>query len=264
MFLNTYFGVLIVYVVFTWLFAIIKPLNYGIYLKLLRKTLYVLFILTLGLGIISGRVDLNDWLFIVTVTALTVFIDLSVLMTPSILKIWRTEFQNGSEFLEEMIKKNDKIQKSMVAKVGYMSVLIQKSDLYFEDLQIPENQREYAKGLETYLEQYSDEFGLKVHIREFPTFFHENESEIKDKIKTELIKIDRIHNFDFNYKEIDEYIDAVYNSEIISMVENDSMIIPIYLENRNIIVVLKNDKGTLLEVDGVHIANLVYLFDSYR
>lgn len=264
MFLKTYFWVLIVYVVFTWLFAIIRPLNYGMYLKLLRKTLYVIFILAFGLGIIFGNVDLNNWQFIVTVTAVTVFIDLSVLMTPSILKIWRTEFQNGSEFLEEMIKKNDKIQKSMVAKVGYMSVLIQKSDLYLEDVPTTVDEQEYVKGLEKYLEQYSDEFGLKVDIRELPTLFHENENDIKDKIKAELIKIDRVHNFDINYKEIDEYIDAVYNSEIISMVENDSMIIPIYLEDRNIIVVLKNDRGTLLEVDGVHIVNLVYLFDSYR
>jgi hypothetical protein len=263
MFLDTYFGIFIVYIVFTWIFAMFKPLDYGIYLKLIRKTLYVLFILGLCIGIIVGRFDLNDWRFILSIAAITVFIDLSVLITPSILKIWSTEFQNESEFFEDMIKKNDKIQRSMVTKVGYMSVLIQQADLYFEEIKLPEGELEYLKELESYIELYSKEFGLDVQIREYKAFFYENEKEIKEKIRQELIKIDRLNNFDFNYRIIEEYIDSVYNSEIIAMVENDSMLIPIHSGNKNLIVVLKNDKGTLLEVDGVHVANLVYLFDSY-
>ncbi|MBM7620053.1 hypothetical protein JOC95_001905 [Bacillus tianshenii] len=38
------------------------------------------------------------------------------------------------------------------------------------------------------------------------------------------------------------------------------MIVPIFMDERQLLVVLKNKNGELLEVDAVHITNLIYLY----
>lgn len=192
-----------------------------------------------------------------------IFVDITVLMTPSILKIWQTEFQTDSEFFEETILKNERIQRAMVTKVGIMSVILQESNFYFEKRPIPNDWNQYVNELNEFVNQYCQEFGLYVQIRDLSITEFDLEIDIKEKIKQELQKIDRINNFGFKESNIVEYIEALFNTEIISLVDNDSMLVPIYLEDHSLIIVLKNNKGILLEVDGVHIANLVHLFDSY-
>ncbi|MGD6968079.1 type II toxin-antitoxin system SpoIISA family toxin [Rossellomorea vietnamensis] len=68
-----------------------------------------------------------------------------------------------------------------------------------------------------------------------------------------------MNSFDID-TERDAYLESLLQSEIISVIKENSMIVPVSMNERTMLVVLKNDKGELLEVDAVHITNLIYLF----
>ncbi|WP_426900507.1 type II toxin-antitoxin system SpoIISA family toxin [Rossellomorea vietnamensis] len=78
-------------------------------------------------------------------------------------------------------------------------------------------------------------------------------------MKDVLSRIERLNSFDID-TERDAYLESLLQSEIISVIKENSMIVPVSMNERTMLVVLKNDKGELLEVDAVHITNLIYLF----
>ena len=167
MFGKIYISILVSFSLFSCFMAIAKSSIFDLHLKNFRRSLYTLFLLSLGVGVITESINIEDWTYILSLTAIVVFIDLSVLLTPSILKIWQAEFLTGSEFLEATIKENEKIQRAMVTKVGYMSVLVQDSLYYFQQKSVPDNEDEYLSELIKYLALYCDEFGLKVDLNQY-------------------------------------------------------------------------------------------------
>ena len=110
MFGKIYISILVSFSLFSCFMAIAKSSIFDLHLKNFRRSLYTLFLLSLGVGVITESINIEDWTYILSLTAIVVFIDLSVLLTPSILKIWQAEFLTGSEFLEATIKENEKIQ----------------------------------------------------------------------------------------------------------------------------------------------------------
>ena len=89
------------------------------------------------------------------------------------------------------------------------------------------------------------------------------ELSIKEKIRQKLIRIDHIHNFGFNQQLLLNFTDSIFNLEVIPLEDHDALLIPIHLHSYNFIIVLKKDKGVPIEVDGIHIANLVHIYDSF-
>lgn len=264
MFGKIYMAILVCFSIFSCIMAIAKPAIFDLHLKNFRRGLYTLFVIALGFGIIAGNIKIADWTYILSLAAIAIFIDLSVLLTPSILKIWQAEFLTGSEFLEDTIKENEKIQRAMITKVEYMSVLVQDAIYYFEQKPVPETVEEYVRELKRYLALYCDEFGLSVDINEYEADDSTDlEISIKETIKQKLIRIDHIHNFGFNQRLILAFTDSIYNSEVITLEDYDALLIPVHLQMYNFIIVIKKDKGIPIEVDGVHVANLVHIYDSF-
>ena len=264
MFGKIYIAILVGFSLFSCFMAIAKSSIFDLHLKNFRRSLYTLFLLSLGVGVIAESINIEDWAYILSLTAIVVFIDLSVLLTPSILKIWQAEFLTGSEFLEATIKENEKIQRAMVTKVGHMSVLVQDSLYYFQQKSVPENEDEYLSELNKYLALYCEEFGLKVDLNQYQA----DESvdldiTIKEEIKQKLIRIDHIHNFGFNQQSLNTFTEAIFNLEVIPLEDHDALLIPVHLHSYNFIIVLKRDKGIPIEVDGIHVANLVHIYDSF-
>lgn len=264
MFGKIYIAILVCFSLFSCIMAIAKPAIFDLHLKNFRRSLYMLFVLALGIGIIADGINISNWTYILSLTAIVVFIDLSILLTPSILKIWQAEFLTGSEFLEATIKENEKIQRAMVTKVEHMSILVQDAIYYFEQKAIPESREEYVRELKQYLALYGDEFGLSVDINEYEADdLTDLEVSIKETIKQKLIRIDHIHNFGFNQSNLLAFTDSIFNSEVITLENYDALFIPVHLRMYNFIIVIKKDKGIPIEVDGVHIANLVHIYDSF-
>ncbi|XXM70765.1 type II toxin-antitoxin system SpoIISA family toxin [Lysinibacillus sphaericus] len=272
--LKLYIVILMGFAVANLAFFIFKPLKYHLSLRSLRKTLYTLFIGAISLGLLLDEIQLADWELILTLTAIVIFMDIAVLLTPSIMKIWSAEF-HYTDYVEEIIKTNDKIHKAMVYRVEAMSEMIQTNS---ELLPF----RNYTdQELRNYLDLYAAKFGFDIQIHRVPHIdFSAGDlhhawieglaaDEIEMLVETHRLtegirmtveQIKTINNFDFDSEEDD--VEALAQSAVVSLMEDDSILVPVFMETEQFIIVLKEDIGEVLEVDAIHITNLIYLFYS--
>jgi hypothetical protein len=270
-----YIVVLLVFSVANLVFFIFHPLKYHLSLRTLRKTLYTLFIGAISIGLLTDELQLSNWEFILTLAAIVIFMDLAILLTPSIMKIWSAEFQY-TDYVEDIIKTNDKIHKAMVYRVEAMSEMIQKNN----ELLSPS--RNYTEQeLRNYLDLYAGKFGFNVQIHrvrdiEFsaddvdPSVLEGLAADeiqmlieayrLTEGIRKTVEQIKTINNFDFNSEEDD--VETLAQSAVVSIVDDESMLVPVFMDTDQFIVVLKNEMGEVLEVDAIHITNLIYLFYS--
>lgn len=246
----------------------------------MRKGLYTLFIGAIATGLVFDAIKFSNWQFLLTLTAVVIFIDLTILLTPSILKIWNAEFQYN-DYVEQIVIENDKYIKATTNRVTAMSEMIQEVNVYFSNL-IATTSEERNQLLEEYLKEYASPFGFTIQVWEINHVYIPVDS-ISDKdkegltpsevqtlandlgilkgIRQSLIDIELLNTFEFQ-KHLEKYIASLYNSEIISLIKDDAMIVPVYLNVRDLLIVLKKGKGELLEVDAIHITNLTHLFYS--
>lgn len=274
--------ILLVFVIGNFIYFFKSQTNYSLHLRTLRKGLYTLFIVAIGIGLLLDEINLANWQLILTLTAIIVFIDIAILLTPSILKIFNTEFQY-MDYVESIITTNDKREKATIDRVNSMSELIQLAGEDFKDRQNVV-QRSEIEELESYLHHYSDQFGFTVQIFELtysPVPLSElsyNDKRDLDEeeliilseqlgfvkgIETCLNKIEKLNSF--NLAEGRQlYSEELSNLKIVSLLKEDSMIVPVDMGKRQFLIVLKNSKGELLEVDAVHIINLIYIFYIYK
>ena len=257
-------ALIVLFAIYSCLSAILKPSQFDLNLKKHRRILYTIFIATTGSGVVFGGLDLDDWPYVVSLASIVVFTDLAVLLTPSILRIWQAEFLNGSELLEETLKENERLIRDTMAKVSFMSYLVQDAIYYFAKKPIPETNEEYMTELEQYLQQYGDRFGLMLDVRQYDINYSSDlEVSIQEKIRQELLLMNDIHNIGMEESKLEEYIASIYNSEIITLEEEETFIVPIQLPEYHFIVVIKKGKGSPIEIDGIHAANLVHIYDSF-
>ncbi|OAT81860.1 hypothetical protein A6P54_10105 [Bacillus sp. MKU004] len=269
-----YIVVLLVFSLANLAFFIFKPLRYHVSLRTLRKTLYTLFIGAISLGLLLDEIRLADWELILTLTAIVVFMDIALLLTPSIMKIWSAEF-HYTDYVEEIIKANDKIHKAMVYRVEAMSEMIQTNS---ELLPF----RNYTdQELRNYLDLYAEKFGFVIQIHRIPLIeFSADDADpsvieglaadeievlvdayrLTEGIRMTVEQIKTINNFDFDSEEED--VEILAQSAVVPLIEDESMLVPVFMETDQFIVVLKEDLGEVLEVDAIHITNLIYLFYS--
>ncbi|WP_455661195.1 type II toxin-antitoxin system SpoIISA family toxin [Pradoshia sp.] len=257
-------ALIVLFAIYSCIIAIIRPSQFDLNLKKHRRILYTIFIATTGGGVVFGGLELEDWPYVVSLASIVVFTDLAVLLTPSILRIWQAEFLNGSELLEETLKENERLIRDTMAKVSFMSYLIQDAIYYFEKKPIPETNAEYIEELDQYLEQYGHRFGLKMDVRQYEVNQEVDlEVSVQEKIRQELLLMNDIHNIGMEESRFEEYIASIYNSEIIMIEEDETFIVPVQLPEYHIIVVIKKGKGIPIEIDGIHAANLVHIYDSF-
>lgn len=257
-------ALIVLFAIYSCIVAIVKPNHFDLNLKKHRRVLYTIFIATTGGGVVFGGLELEEWPYVVSLASIVVFTDLAVLLTPSILRIWQAEFLTGSELLEETLKENERLIKDTMAKVSFMSYMIQDSIYYFEKRPIPETNDEYMEELDWYLHQYGDRFGLKIDVRQYDVNQETDlEISVQEKIRENLLHMKDIHNLGMEESRLEEYITSIYNSEIITIEEDETFIVPVQLPEYHFIVVIKEGKGIPIEIDGIHTANLVHIYDSF-
>ncbi|WGG46503.1 type II toxin-antitoxin system SpoIISA family toxin [Rossellomorea sp. DA94] len=267
--------VLLVFSLANLVFFIFYPLKYHLSLRTLRKTLYTLFIGAISTGLLMDELQLSNWEFILTLTAIVIFMDLGILLTPSIMKIWSAEFQY-TDYVEDIIKTNDKIHKAMVYRVEAVSEMIQKNN----ELLSPS--RGYTEQeLKNYLDMYAEKFGFNVQIHRVRGIeFSADDVDpavkgglasdeiqvlveayrLTEGIRMTVEQIKTINNFDLNSEEED--VESLAQSAVVSLVDDESMLVPVFMNTDQFIIVLKKEMGDVLEVDAIHITNLIYLFYS--
>jgi len=279
---NLFMAAILLFVIGNLLFFVLAPIKYHLSLKSLRKALYSIFILSVAIGLLLNEMELKDWLFLLILAAFVVFIDLSILLTPSIMKFWNAEF-HYSDYVENVITTNEKIHKSTVRRVGTMSYMIQNAGDYFENLEETNDEDKKKLQLQHYLQEYAETYGFKVQVWNLETETidkPELRPEIKEDgtdeevkyiveelgmrqgIENVLTEIEYLNSFDLDENR-QSTIESLFHSGIVSLIKEDSMLVPVYMTERNMIVVVKNEEGDLLEVDAIHITNLIYLYYSF-
>lgn len=272
-------GFVVLFIVFTvgnLIFSLVSQEKYHISLHILRKSLYTVFVIGIGIGIIQMKITVEEWDFLLMMTGGVIFMDLALLLTPSITKIWSTEFKH-SDYMENIISKNKRLNLGTSKRVETMSVMLQNAGDYFSQFMIlPEEEH---PTLESYLSEYASLYGFTIHIEWIDAQYppkdpNYDETEVDEEggdqdaiaflamLQGVLGRVEHMYSLEFKKKE--ELVNALNKTLIVSQIEDDTMIAPVYMEERSLLVVLRNQKGDFLEIDAVHITNLVYLYYSYN
>ncbi|SFF64446.1 Toxin SpoIISA, type II toxin-antitoxin system [Halobacillus alkaliphilus] len=274
---NFFVGALLVFTIGNYLFFLWDQQEYWFSLPKIRKALYTLFVCGLAVGLLVGETHLSNWPFILTLTSVIVFMDLALLLTPSIMKLWKAEFEHHND-LQNIILTYEKVRKANYRRVETMSAMIQNAHNYFPEDYFPMLSR--ARDIEKYLKEYTDLYGISVQVSplevsppdynpgwegmsEEEKYEFEKVQPVYEAILRQLDTIEATHNFEMGkYKE--EYADYLLQYEVVSLIEEESMIVPVINKKEQYLIVLKSEHGEVLEIDALHIVNLTNLYQLYR
>ncbi|PGS54231.1 type II toxin-antitoxin system SpoIISA family toxin [Bacillus sp. AFS041924] len=228
----------------------------------IRRTFYTVYLIFMAIGVITSKVDLQNWKLLTEITALVVFVDLSVFLCPNILKIWSAEFKYEDEVREALADSKQMILKS-AKKVENFSRVIQETAAYFENKPIPQTIEEYESQLSDYLQLYSSTFGMAISFFMFNSPISEDDK--LNKIQSQVSKISIRHATNFSTVEEEEakMIMSFSNGETIILKEEKLISIPYYGNFYGMIVTLEARDVAVDGIDASHISNLLYIFDWY-
>lgn len=231
-----------------------------------RKILYAIFILSILTGILLGELSVSNWSFMLILAGIIVFVDLSIILTPSILKLGSAEFKYADE-IEDIIKTTDRIQVSTLNRAGTMSAIIQDLGSYINNYSNdPIDRRE---DLEELLNVYGVIYGLKSEIWKLnmSESILSNEELLENTLKAEITQtleeIELMYGFNVDDNREDKIKDLVQSS-VVTQENDEFMIVPVYVMNDFMLVVVENKKANILEIDAMHITNLIVLYYAFK
>ncbi|WP_019414885.1 type II toxin-antitoxin system SpoIISA family toxin [Paenisporosarcina sp. TG20] len=269
-------GVVLVFLVASLIYYFANTDHYMDNLQSIRKSYYITALLVIGVGLIIGDFKvIIDWKSLSLIGIAMIFIDLSVLSTPDISKIGKTEFQ-GSLYVRNAIKKNQELIDASANKVKKFTEVISKTADYFEPLNQPINSDKYKEEMRKYLNLYADTFQSNVSIFDLD-ITNDSEEELENVEKA-------FRNAEICYNKHIE--DAEWRSELIQnllkgvavkFVNKDEkdlspktkeslkkvFIVAYFGESYNMLIGIHSDFVPLNAVDASHILSLAQIFDWY-
>ncbi|QGH35012.1 hypothetical protein GI584_13600 [Gracilibacillus salitolerans] len=240
-----------------------------------RKTLYVLFVLSIGTLWLIEFISLDDWKKLVILAGLAIFIDIFVFSTPTIKKIWRTEFQNYDP-LKTYIQENSLIEEKQQDKLNYFSQLLQIAPFIKSDIE--KKQLDFPNSLNLFLSYYADTFGLRVHLYEVKPKDIETEYEPMEVFIKTIQTIKQTHTLDWGTMpvnlELDNEVntdrlvmDTLWNGDIVALDREEkhgngmAHICPVFVgENHTFILFIEEIHQRVYEMDALFITNLACLY----
>lgn len=237
-------------------------------LQFLRKFLYVIYLLFGLIGFLVGEFEVNDWKLLLELTAVFVFIDLSIFQTPNILKIWNAEFQH-SDYLKRIIKENNEAISSTANKIQKFTEIIGISADYFTEDMVPNNWDEYKKELTKYLNKYTDTF--QFHLAMFPFDTTIDDDDLKQSIKNAFRELELCYNLTINDRALRaEMIEQLFNGQSFEVKETDSeqstkkfFVIGFFGSEYNVLIGLSPKIEDVDGIDATNILNLTQIFEWY-
>lgn len=239
-----------------------------------RKTLYFLFVISIGMLWVFKIILIHHWQTLVVLAGIVIFIDIFVFSTPTIKKIWRAEFQ-AYDPLKTYIQENSFIEEMQRDKLNYFSQLIQIAPLIRADIEM--RQLTFAASLELFLSYYADNFGLRVHLYELNKL--DTDFEPVDVFINTIQTIKQTHTLDWesmmdfetttnDNNSIEIYIvEKLWNGEIVALDREEkhgkgmAHLCPIFAgEQRDILLFIEETHQRVYEMDALFITNLAFLF----
>lgn len=261
-FLNLFFGGFAVLLLIVLAYYWMNSSGYYNNLGRIRRTFYTMFLLFMAWGIVTGKLDLANWQLLTELTALAVFVDLSVFQNPNILKVWSAEFKHEDE-VREALKDSKKTILKNSKKVEKFSQVIQFTDVHFENQLIPVNMKEYQEQLEKYLELYRSTFGFSISCFLFDSPTEEEQKRNNIETQIENISVRHAINFSREQEEKDKMITSFSNGETLILEEEKLIAIPYFGDFYSMIITIEAKDVAVDGIDASHISNLVYIFDWY-
>jgi hypothetical protein len=268
-FFGTFFIALVAYLILTVRQFYKNPEDYSDKIWGKRKTLYVLFLSLVAVGIIVGYIDFKDWKLLTQLTAFVVFIDLAVFQTPSITKIWNAEFHHRVK-IEKTIEVNVEFIDSTTTKIEVISDAIKQTANHFAPKnEIAHTWNAYRKELRQYLSLYTNRFRFRIDL--FPFKIEADDSKTKLNIENALKSIETYHSYKIASVQggsgeptiRNQLAEKLYNGESSILDPGKLIVIPIF-EGKSHLIALKSGDGTKVdEIDVSHIVNLTRIFNWY-
>lgn len=244
-----------------------------------RKTLYVLYLSMIAIFWLLQLFTIKDWQTLLILAGVIVFIDIFIFSTPTITKIWKTEFQ-AYDPLKIYIQENSFMEEKQRDKLNYVSQLIQMAPIIKEE--IKEMELPFHESLGIYLNYYAETFGLQLHIYQIARTSEASRSvnqRYEDFIKiihiikqthtldweSMLDNVDMLSS-DYNYPE-KFIVNMLWNGEIIALDREEkhgkgmAHLCPIFIEDQyTFILFIEEQHQRVYEMDALFLTNLAFLF----
>lgn len=276
-----FFLTVLVYIFFSLCLSFINTDKYIENLQMLRRFFYAIFVVGISIGLMLEKINLEDWKQLLELTALFVFIDLTVFQTPDILKIWNAEFKHDN-YIRKIIKKNEEIISYNSQKIEcFTDIVLNKSFNYLNNIPLHLEFDDYKEDLKKFLEFYTGTFQIDVAIFEFESRLDVDSEELHSNfsnldIKQAFTRIEQCYNKtieDGEWKRflVQELLNGkaieLHNKKEVSSLDNFKdkkvFIIPFYGKEYDILIGISSK---FIEVDGIdasNILNLTQIFDWY-
>jgi hypothetical protein len=235
-------------------------------------------VLAILAGILFGDLSISNWKLILILSILVVFFDLSLLLTPNITKLGNAEFQKEESLINQTILKMENITNSNYDRIKLFYSLLKEASQYLQSIS-PATPTEWDDELYRYVKLYTDEFGLglKMWAIDFASIdtsivdqkkrlWGRRKDVFNEALKQTLIQtLQRIENaltisFQGNTEKIAEWL----RDEKFS-IQGNVVVVPVtYHQKKLYIFVLREDKGTPLDIDAYYIAGMANVFFSLK
>ncbi|MCD7035513.1 type II toxin-antitoxin system SpoIISA family toxin [Metabacillus sp. GX 13764] len=254
MFTELFLLAVLVFILLSLFFYIRYQVVYSMHLGLFRKSLYALFCIGIIIGSITHSIAFSDWQLLLKAAGFIVFIDLAIFQTPNIQKIGSAEFQH-TDLIEKTITQNEKTISFMRRKSSVFSFLVQEGEWMTNEADPIASFKDYERQLTFIIQQYTSQFDFDFRIYELADT---EEHTFDEGIIQILSSTENIYNIDIPNKE--DVTENLAHAQTISFDEDKIVLIPIY-SHYSYLIVLSANKGPIMEIDAIHLVNLVSMFD---
>ncbi|WP_281269243.1 type II toxin-antitoxin system SpoIISA family toxin [Paraliobacillus ryukyuensis] len=207
--------------------------------------------------------------------AIVIFIDIFVFSTPTITKIWKTEFQ-AYDPLKTYIQENSFIEEKQRDKLNYFSQLIQIAPYIKSEIELQHN--DFLEGLGAFLNYYAEGFGLCIHLYNVETVADQSEDERMNEFLDTIHRIKQTHTLDWlcmldnldvqGDSDAEEVvIDNLWSGEIVALDREEkhgkgmSHLCPIFVGDDYIFILfIEEIYQRIYEIDALFITNLAFLY----
>ncbi|AZB42688.1 hypothetical protein CEF21_10510 [Bacillus sp. FJAT-42376] len=227
---------------------------YASLLPALRKWLYAMFLLFAAVCLFYRILSIQDWPLLLQLASAAIFIDLAIFQTPNIQRIGSAEFKH-SEWIEQTIQQNERTLEYMRKKSTAFSLIIQEEEDLMPKESFFQSFEEYSRFVTGYVEVYTDQFDFNVKVY---ALSGEDDYHFSQSILQILNRLETIFNLSIHDKQ--DVSEQLKQARVHSFEEDSVAVIPIY-GRYSYLLVLSARENPIMEIDTLHVINLVHLFE---
>lgn len=250
-----------VYLTLTLLVFLISTSQYYLHMISFRKGFYYTFFGIITLALSENLIDPTDWLLLLQLAGVAVFIDLTLFQTPGISKIWNTELNKEEHSLKRLIDNDRQVRNNSTKAFEFHNVII--SNVFKEHS--PKNWEDYKDVLLEYYSGYITALDFRVHL--VPLEFNQADN-VYFNMDEAFQKVLRFHSIQpLANRRLKDYLKTLQTgNEVIieSDLEETIVVTPFFgSEYGFLLSVLGKGEIEANQIDASYLLNLAYINEWY-